>query len=82
MGEPFTSLLAVAAAFILGRAGDWSKSRSENDNAAALALSRLAQSVEHIDKSIVRIEASMTRSWEKIDSHEHRITSLEANSNV
>lgn len=78
--EPLVALLAALAGAVFGSATNWVGNVGKRDQAAAVALVELAASVKHIDKTLQRFESKFEMVQDTLQSHDTRITRLEATS--
>lgn len=62
---------------MLGKLDRWTDTRSNTDTQQALALASLTQSLNHLDKTIGRLDGAIDRLWERTNDMEHRLSTLE-----
>jgi hypothetical protein len=75
--EPISGMMVLGAGWMLGKLDRWTDTRSNTDTQQALALASLTQSLNHLDKTIGRLDGAIDRLWERTNDMEHRLSTLE-----
>lgn len=75
--EPISGMAVLGAGWLLGKLDRWAHARFSTDTQQATALALLTQSINHLDKTMGRLDASIDRLWDRCNNHETRISALE-----
>lgn len=75
--EPINGIAVLGIGWLLGKLDKWVYARSSTDTQQATALALLTQSINHLDKSIGRLDVSLDRLWDRCNDHETRLSALE-----
>lgn len=75
--EPLGGLVVLAAGWALGKVDRWTDKVRSTDESTLVGIVKLTGMVEHLERTLARIDNSLDKLWSRHDDHEVRITILE-----